>query len=75
MKARGYWIHKNSMDIFYEVLSVYNIHSEYVKVKYNCWNINEFGQPHTTPGNPYKATVFKKDLVDWRRYVDAKGRI
>lgn len=75
MKTKGYWIHRHSMDIFYEVLKVYNVHKDYIKVKYNCWNINQFGEPHMTPGNPYRAKVMKKDLANWRRYVDARTRI
>jgi hypothetical protein len=56
------------MDIYYEVLKVYDVNPRYVKVKYNCWNINEFGEPFQTPGNPYRAKVYKEDFVNWRRY-------
>lgn len=63
------------MDIFYEVIKTHNVNPEYIKVKYNCWNINEFGEIHQTPGNPYRAKVYKKDLHNWVPYIDKKGRI
>jgi tetraacyldisaccharide-1-P 4'-kinase len=75
MFSKGNWVHKNSMDIFYEALKVYNVHKDYVKVKYNSWNINEFGQPFIVPGGPYRSKVMKKDKTNWRQYVDTDPRI
>lgn len=68
MKSVGNWIHQNSMDVFYEVLKVYNVHPDYVKVKYRCWNKGQCGEPWLLSWNTYKAKVMKKDLVNWRRY-------
>jgi hypothetical protein len=69
MKTKGFWIHKNSMDVFYQVLKVYDIHPEYIKVKYRCWNKGQCGVPYLLDGLYYfKAKVMKDDLKNWRRY-------
>lgn len=70
MFSKGNWIHARSMDVFYEVLKVYDVHPDYIKVKYRCWNINQFGQPFCLWVDPIRAKVMKKDRPYWRRYVD-----
>jgi hypothetical protein len=68
MKAKGYWVHQNSIDVFYQVLKVYRINPHYVKVKYQCWNKGfGTGQPWLC-SDILNAKVMIKDLKNWRRY-------
>ncbi len=69
MFSKGYWIHKNSMDVFYEILRLYDVHPDYIKVKYRCWNKGQMGVPFLLPGT-YKSKVMKGDRMNWSRYQE-----
>lgn len=66
MKTKGFWIHKNSMDIVYEVLKVYDIHADYIKVKYRCWNKGQGTKAWLLDGMYFNGKVMKNDLKNWR---------
>lgn len=68
MFSKGFWVHKNSIDVIYEVLAVYNVHDDYVKVKYRCWGKSYDGTPQILRFEPLKAKVMKKYKKDWSRY-------
>lgn len=70
MKGKGFWVHENSMDMFVEVLAVYDVHPDYIKTKFRCWNKGYTGQPWMMLPKIFRGKVLKKDLPKWRRYVE-----
>jgi len=68
MKTKGFWIHCYSMDVVYEVLKVYDVHEDYLKVKYRCWNKGQGTMSWLIDGLYFNGKVMKKDLDKWRRH-------
>lgn len=69
MFSKGPWIHKNSMDVFYDVLKVYDVHPDYIKVKFQCWNKGQCGQPWLLTTKTFRAKIMKSERTNWSRYV------
>ena len=67
---RGYWVHQNCRDMFIEVLKSYNVHTDYIKIKYRCWNKGYTNDPWMITPSIFKAKVMKKDLINWSSYVE-----
>lgn len=65
---KGYYKHINGRDMFIDVLASYDVNPEYIKIKFQCYNVGEFSQPWLMTSKVFKAKVMKKDLKNWRPY-------
>lgn len=73
--TKGFYYNIYGDDMFIEILKAYDVHPEYYKIKYRCWNKNEFGQPFMILPNIFRSNLLKKDRKNWRPYADAYSRV
>lgn len=67
MITKGYWVHKNSMDMFIEILSVPFIGPNYTKIKYRCWNYGQGNSPYPILMRTYRTKILKDQYQNWTR--------
>lgn len=65
---KGMYKHENGRDLVIEVLKSYDVHPDYIKIKYRCWNIATKNEPFLMTNSVLKSKLYKKDLQNWSRY-------
>ena len=70
MTTKGLWQHELSMDVIYEVLAVYYVSEEFVKVKYRSLVLTQSGKLEPV-SDTMKAKVYRRDFGAWQK-VDIK---
>lgn len=70
--TKGFWKHINGVDMIIEVLASYDVHLDYIKIKYKCLTLCYNGDAHYSTDKIFKSTVVKSDLKNWINYERPK---
>ena len=67
---QGFYKHINNTDLVIEVLKSYYVHSDYIKVKYRCWNQGSQNDPWLLTSSIFKAKIYKLDIKNWEKVYE-----
>lgn len=69
--TRGYYMHKNAMDVFIEIVKVQYQDSKRFKVKTLVWNLGYTGNPWPILPSFQKYEIKREDAKNWVRFDPA----